>query len=143
MGDVGFGKTEIMQRAAYLQACASFKTIVIAPTTILAAQHAERFIERFANFPIEIAHVSRNTTSKEHHKILEKFNNNQIDILIGTHKLFHSNLQAQRVGLIIIDEEHRFGVKQKETKPYSPKLIFLKYQQPPFLAHWEWPLVKS
>ena len=94
-------------------------------------------------FTIEIAHMSRNTTSKEHHKILEKFNNNQIDILIG-HNYFTVIYKLSVLALLSLMKNIVLALNKRSIlKPYSPKLIFLKYQQPPFLAHWEWPLVKS
>ncbi len=113
-GDVGFGKTEVAMRAAFLAVQSGKQVAILVPTTLLAEQHFESFQNRFAAFPIEVAHFSRNTSAKEEKAILSKIAAGQIDILIGTHKLIRGNLSFKDLGLIIIDEEHRFGVKDKE-----------------------------
>lgn len=113
-GDVGFGKTEVAMRAAFL-ATQSYKQVcVLVPTTLLATQHYENFVERFAHFPISIELVSRFKTKKETDEVLAKLSQGKVDILVGTHKLFSKDIKFKDLGLLIVDEEHRFGVKQKE-----------------------------
>lgn len=114
-GDVGFGKTEVAMRATFIVAYNSYQVAIIAPTTLLVEQHYQNFINRFANFPINIAHISRFSSTKEIRTTLEKIKNGQIDIIIGTHRLLQNDIYFKNLGLIIIDEEHRFGVKQKEA----------------------------
>ncbi len=113
-GDVGFGKTEIALRAAYLSAINAKQVAIIAPTTLLVNQHLETFNARFRDFPINIESVSRNTTNKKFNEIIENLYDSKIDIIIGTHKLLNDKIKFKNLGLIIIDEEHKFGVKQKE-----------------------------
>lgn len=113
-GDVGFGKTEVAMRAAFLAVQSGKQVAILVPTTLLAEQHFENFQNRFAHFPISIAHFSRFTSSTEEKEILAKLAEGKIDILIGTHKLIRGELTFKDLGLIIIDEEHRFGVKDKE-----------------------------
>lgn len=113
-GDVGFGKTEVAMRAAFLAVQNGKQVCVLAPTTLLAAQHFETFRDRFADFPIHIDLLSRFKTTKESEHVVKRLENGQIDIVIGTHKLFQQPIQFKNLGLLIIDEEHRFGVKQKE-----------------------------
>ena len=114
-GDVGFGKTEVAMRAAFIAVQNDKQVVVLVPTTLLAQQHAENFQDRFAEWPINVAVLSRFKTGKETQEIQQKVENGQIDILIGTHKLLQKNMKYPRLGLLIIDEEHRFGVRQKET----------------------------
>jgi transcription-repair coupling factor (superfamily II helicase) len=113
-GDVGFGKTEVAMRAAFLAIQNNKQVVVLVPTTLLAEQHYDSFINRFAKWPIKIAHFSRSTSAKNETEIRQKLANGQIDLIIGTHKLIRSPLHLKDLGLIIIDEEHRFGVKDKE-----------------------------
>lgn len=113
-GDVGFGKTEVAMRAAFLAVQNNRQVCVLVPTTLLAGQHFETFRDRFAQFPIKIELLSRFRSAKETEQIIEAIKNGRIDIIIGTHKLFSKDLAYQNLGLLIIDEEHRFGVKQKE-----------------------------
>jgi len=113
-GDVGFGKTEVAMRACFLAVQNHKQVCVLAPTTLLAAQHYENFCDRFAEFGANIELLSRFRTTKEAQKVLDGLKNGQIDIVIGTHKLFQKTVQFARLGLLVIDEEHRFGVKQKE-----------------------------
>jgi len=114
-GDVGYGKTEVAMRAAFKAVLDGKKQVaVLVPTTVLALQHYETFCERMANFPIQIAHVSRFASAKEVKKILEEVANGTIDILIGTHRLISKDVKFKDLGLIIIDEEQRFGVRAKE-----------------------------
>ena len=114
-GDVGFGKTEIAMRAAFLAVESGKQVVILVPTTLLANQHLQSFKDRFINYPIEIAALSRFQTPKEQTQIKEKLQSGKIDIVIGTHKLIHGSIKYQDLGLVIIDEEHRFGVKQKEA----------------------------
>ncbi len=113
-GDVGFGKTEVAMRAAFLAVQNHKQVCVLVPTTLLAGQHYDNFLDRFAEFPVNIALLSRFKTKKESEMILADAANGKVDILIGTHKLFQKNVKFKELGLLIVDEEHRFGVKQKE-----------------------------
>ncbi|MDP3704763.1 MAG: transcription-repair coupling factor [Legionellaceae bacterium] len=113
-GDVGFGKTEVAMRAAFIAAQNGKQVCVLAPTTLLAGQHFETFRDRFAEFPITIDLLSRFRSGKESTQVIQSLANGRVDIVIGTHKLFQNNVQFSNLGLLIIDEEHRFGVKQKE-----------------------------
>jgi transcription-repair coupling factor (superfamily II helicase) len=113
-GDVGFGKTEIAIRAAALTAFAGWQTAVLAPTTILVEQHLATFEQRLNNLPLRIARLSRFASAPEVKKILSDLKDGKIDIIIGTHRLLNSDVVFKRLGLVIIDEEQRFGVKHKE-----------------------------
>lgn len=113
-GDVGYGKTEIAMRAAFKAVMGGKQVAFLAPTTILAEQHYENCIERFKNFPVTIAHMSRFVTPAEQKKILKKVAEHQVDILIGTHRIIQKDVKFADLGLMIIDEEQRFGVKDKE-----------------------------
>jgi transcription-repair coupling factor (superfamily II helicase) len=113
-GDVGFGKTEVALRAAFICAMNNKQVVILAPTTLLTEQHYQNFISRFSGFPINIAEVSRFKTKKEIAQTIELVKNGQIDIIIGTHRLIQNDINFANLGLVIIDEEHRFGVKQKE-----------------------------
>ncbi|MDG1293447.1 MAG: transcription-repair coupling factor, partial [Pseudomonadales bacterium] len=113
-GDVGFGKTEVAMRAAFLAASNSKQVMVLVPTTLLAQQHYQNFQDRFADLPIAIDTLSRFKTSKEQTKVMASFKSGATDILIGTHKLIQKDMEANDLGLVIVDEEHRFGVRQKE-----------------------------
>lgn len=113
-GDVGFGKTEVAMRAAFLAVQNGYQVCVLVPTTLLAGQHYETFTDRFADFPIRIDFLSRFRTKKETDLVLNDLKYGRIDILIGTHKLIQKNINFKQLGLLIIDEEHRFGVKQKD-----------------------------
>ncbi len=114
-GDVGFGKTEIAMRAAFLAVESGKQVAILVPTTLLANQHYESFKDRFVNYPIEIAALSRFQGSKQQAEIKQKLVQGKIDIVIGTHKLIQGGIKYKQLGLVIIDEEHRFGVKQKES----------------------------
>jgi len=114
VGDVGYGKTEIAVRAAFKAVQSGRQVAVLVPTTILADQHARTFGERFADFPVAVAVMSRFQTAKEQTVILEKLAKKQVDVIIGTHRLLSPDVTFPELGLIIIDEEHRFGVKHKE-----------------------------
>ena len=113
-GDVGFGKTEVALRAAFIAAQAGKQVAVLVPTTLLAQQHFETFSDRFADWPVRIATLSRFATAKETKQTLSGLESGVIDIVIGTHKVIQQDVHFKRLGLLIIDEEHRFGVRQKE-----------------------------
>ena len=113
-GDVGFGKTEVAMRAAFLAVTNAKQVVVLVPTTLLAQQHYDNFNDRFANWPVTIEVISRFKTAKEHEAVFAKTATGEIDILIGTHKLLSSKIKYKDLGLLVIDEEHRFGVNQKE-----------------------------
>ncbi len=113
-GDVGFGKTEVAMQAAFFAANSGKQVVLLVPTTLLANQHYQNFQDRFANWPIKIAVLSRMQSKKEQEDILNGLDSGRIDIIIGTHKLLQSSIQFSDLGLLIVDEEHRFGVKQKE-----------------------------
>jgi transcription-repair coupling factor (superfamily II helicase) len=114
-GDVGFGKTEVALRAAFAAVADSKQVVILCPTTLLAEQHFQTFSDRFADWPIRIAELSRFRSSKESTEIIKKLESGEIDIVIGTHKLLSKDVKLKRLGLVIIDEEHRFGVRQKEA----------------------------
>ncbi len=113
-GDVGYGKTEIAIRAAFKAVMAGKQVAVLVPTTILAYQHYNTFIERLKNYPIKVEMLSRFNSKKEQKKILKEIANGKIDIIIGTHRLIQPDVKFYDLGLLIIDEEHRFGVAHKE-----------------------------
>lgn len=113
-GDVGFGKTEVALRAAFLAVFNSKQVAVLVPTTLLAQQHFSTFQDRFADWPVKVEVLSRFRTAKEQKNILTALANGGIDIIISTHKLLQPDIAFKSLGLMIIDEEHRFGVKQKE-----------------------------
>jgi len=113
-GDVGFGKTEVAMRAAFIAVAAGAQVAILVPTTLLAEQHFANFSDRFSAFPIRIAELSRFRSAKEVAKTLEGLAAGGIDIAIGTHKLIQKDVKFKNLGLVIIDEEHRFGVRQKE-----------------------------
>ena len=113
-GDVGFGKTEIAVRAAFKAACDGKQTAVLVPTTILALQHYQTFKERLKDFPVTVDYISRLRTAKEVREIGEKVSAGKIDILIGTHRILNSSLKFKDLGLLVIDEEQKFGVAAKE-----------------------------
>jgi transcription-repair coupling factor (superfamily II helicase) len=113
-GDVGFGKTEVAMRAAFVAAHSGKQVAMLVPTTLLAQQHYESFKDRFSDWPVNIDVISRFRTGKEQSGVEKKLASGQVDIVIGTHKLLSSNIQFKNLGLLIIDEEHRFGVTQKE-----------------------------
>ncbi len=113
-GDVGFGKTEVAMRAAFIAVSAGKQVAILVPTTLLSQQHTENFQNRFAEWPVKIAGLSRFQSKKEQEAILKGVADGTIDIVIGTHKLLQGNIKYRELGLVIIDEEHRFGVRQKE-----------------------------
>ncbi len=113
-GDVGFGKTEVAMRAAFVAVQAGRQVVVLVPTTLLAQQHLGNFRDRFADWPVRIEALSRFRTAKESDAVIEGIEQGQVDIVIATHRLLHANVRFRELGLIIIDEEHRFGVRDKE-----------------------------
>jgi len=113
-GDVGFGKTEVALRAAFVAALDGKQVAVLVPTTLLAEQHFQNFSDRFADLPVRIAELSRFRSAKEQTQALKDMKDGKLDIVIGTHKLIQKDVKFHNLGLVIIDEEHRFGVQQKE-----------------------------
>ncbi|MFH1830047.1 MAG: transcription-repair coupling factor [Pseudomonadota bacterium] len=113
-GDVGYGKTEVAMRAAFRAAMNGMQVAVLVPTTVLAFQHYETFLKRFADYPINIEMLSRFRTSREQKKVVEELTKGRVDIVIGTHRLLQKDVSFRNLGLLIIDEEHRFGVCHKE-----------------------------
>lgn len=113
-GDVGFGKTEVAMRAAFVAVDGGKQVVVLVPTTLLAKQHHQNFMDRFADWPVQIEALSRFETPKEQKEILKRLESGGIDIIIGTHKLLSKDIKYHNLGLVIIDEEHRFGVRHKE-----------------------------
>ena len=114
-GDVGFGKTEVALRASFAAVAGGKQVAILCPTTLLCEQHFQTFSDRFADWPVKIAELSRFNTAKETTLALEELANGRVDIVIGTHKLLQKSVKFTRLGLVIIDEEHRFGVRQKEA----------------------------
>jgi transcription-repair coupling factor (superfamily II helicase) len=114
-GDVGFGKTEVALRAAFVAVLGGKQVAILAPTTLLAEQHAQTFADRFADWPVKIAELSRFRSGKEIAQAIKGMADGTLDIVIGTHKLLSDDIKFSRLGLVIIDEEHRFGVRQKEA----------------------------
>ena len=113
-GDVGFGKTEVAMQAAFLAAYSGKQVAILVPTTLLANQHTENFKDRFANWPIKVAELTRMQSKKQQDETIAALKKGSIDIVIGTHKLLNTAIEYKDLGLLIIDEEQRFGVKQKE-----------------------------
>jgi transcription-repair coupling factor (superfamily II helicase) len=114
-GDVGFGKTEVALRAAFIAVLGGKQVAILSPTTLLAEQHTNTFTDRFSDWPVRIAELSRFKSTKEVAGSIAAINEGTVDIVIGTHKLLSSDVIFKRLGLVIIDEEHRFGVRQKEA----------------------------
>jgi transcription-repair coupling factor (superfamily II helicase) len=113
-GDVGFGKTEVAVRAAYRVACDGRQTAVLVPTTILAEQHERTFRERLAEWPVKVESLTRFRSPREQREVLEGLRIGSVDILIGTHRILQKDVQFKDLGLLVVDEEHRFGVRDKE-----------------------------
>ncbi len=114
-GDVGFGKTEVALRAAFLAIANGKQVALLCPTTLLAEQHAQTFADRFADWPVKVVELSRFRSAKEVKTAIEGITDGTVDIVIGTHKILSKDVKFKRLGLVIIDEEHRFGVRQKEA----------------------------
>ena len=113
-GDVGFGKTEVALRAAFMAVMGGYQVAVLVPTTLLAEQHFQNFSDRFSAWPVKLAELSRFRTPKEQAEALDALKAGKLDIVIGTHRLIQKDVKFARLGLVILDEEHRFGVRQKE-----------------------------
>jgi transcription-repair coupling factor (superfamily II helicase) len=113
-GDVGFGKTEVAMRAAFVAVQDTKQVAVLVPTTLLAQQHYQNFLDRFADWPVRIEVLSRFRTKKQQEDVLKDLARGKVDVVIGTHKLLQEDVKFKNLGLAIIDEEHRFGVRQKE-----------------------------
>ncbi len=113
-GDVGFGKTEVAMRAAFVAVQGGAQVAVLVPTTLLAQQHYQNFMDRFADWPVRIELLSRFRSKSQQDKALSELIEGKVDILIGTHKLLQNDVRFRNLGLVILDEEHRFGVRQKE-----------------------------
>jgi transcription-repair coupling factor (superfamily II helicase) len=113
-GDVGFGKTEVAMRAAFLAVQGGRQVALLVPTTLLAQQHYQNFCDRFADWPVRVEMLSRFRSGRQQETVLEGIAAGSVDIVIGTHKLLQAGVRFRRLGLVIIDEEHRFGVRQKE-----------------------------
>ena len=126
-GDVGFGKTEVAMRSAYISIHSNKQVIILCPSTVLSDQHYESFLNRYKNFPVNIKLLNRHSGSKNKTSIVSSFNNNEIDILIGTHALFTSGIDFSNVGLLIVDEEHKFGIKQKDLIKSRQENIHILY----------------
>lgn len=122
-GDVGYGKTEVAIRAAFKCVMDGLQVAVLVPTTLLAQQHFRTFSERLAPFPVVVEMLSRFRSRKEQKEILQRTERGEVDILIGTHRLLSKDVKFKRLGLLIIDEEHRFGVKHKETLKMYRKTV--------------------
>ncbi|HEX8989697.1 MAG TPA: transcription-repair coupling factor, partial [Rhodocyclaceae bacterium] len=114
-GDVGFGKTEVALRAAFVAVADGKQVAVLCPTTLLAEQHYQTFADRFADWPVKVAELSRFKNAKEQAEAIRAVGEGKIDVLIGTHRLLQKDVSFSRLGLVIVDEEHRFGVRQKEA----------------------------
>jgi transcription-repair coupling factor (superfamily II helicase) len=114
-GDVGFGKTEVALRAAFIAVSDGKQVVVLCPTTLLAEQHYQTFADRFADWPVRMAELSRFKSAKEQAQALKELAEGTVDIIIGTHRLLQRDVKFKQLGLVIIDEEHRFGVRQKEA----------------------------
>ena len=114
-GDVGYGKTEVALRAAFKAVMDGKQVMVLVPTTILAQQHYGTFRERFAEFPVKVEMISRFRSAKEQRHIVKEFPEGKVDVLIGTHRLLSTDVRPKDLGLVIVDEEQRFGVAQKEA----------------------------
>ena len=113
-GDVGFGKTEIAVRAAFKAVCSNKQVLILVPTTILAFQHFKTFKKRLQNFPVSVDYLSRFRTSKDKRRIVDELVSGSIDILIGTHSVLSNKIKFKDLGLLIVDEEQKFGVTLKE-----------------------------
>jgi transcription-repair coupling factor (superfamily II helicase) len=122
-GDVGYGKTEVAMRAAFLTVESGKQVAMLAPTTILAQQHLQTFRQRFRNYPVRIEMISRFLTTKEISQILQQTAKGTVDILIGTHRLLQKDVEFKDLGVVIIDEEHRFGVVHKERLKKIRQLV--------------------
>ena len=127
-GDVGFGKTEVAMKSSFISVMSGKQVIMISPSTILSDQHFNSFIDRFRNYPVVIRKLTRHSGLKKKKQIIEDFNKNKIDILISTHMAFNDDINYKNIGLLIVDEEHKFGIKQKnyiKNKQSSVHTLYL------------------
>ncbi len=122
-GDVGYGKTEVAMRAAFHAVMDNKQTAIVVPTTLLAQQHFQTFVKRFAPFPIRVEVISRFRTRREQKEIISALGEGRVDILIGTHRLLQGDIKFRDLGLLVIDEEHRFGVRHKERMKQIRKQV--------------------
>ena len=122
-GDVGFGKTEVAIRAIFKAIMSGKQAAVVVPTTVLALQHYQTIFERFKPFPIKVELLSRFRSAKEQKATIKKLALGEVDIVVGTHRLLQKDIQFKNLGLLVIDEEHRFGVKHKEQLKMLKKNI--------------------
>jgi transcription-repair coupling factor (superfamily II helicase) len=122
-GDVGYGKTEVAIRAAYRSVMHGKQTAILVPTTVLAQQHHQTFCDRFKFYPVVIEALSRFKSQREQKEILQRLREGKVDIVIGTHRLLQKDVSFRDLGLVVIDEEHRFGVKHKEKLKQMRKLV--------------------
>ena len=122
-GDVGYGKTEVAVRAAFKAVCDQKQVAVLVPTTILAEQHYQTFSERMAHTPVRVEALSRFRTAKEQKQVVDDVKKGKIDILIGTHRLLSKDVVFHDLGLLIVDEEQRFGVRHKEKLKQLKRLV--------------------
>ena len=113
-GDVGYGKTEVALRAAYLAVMGGRQVAVLVPTTVLARQHHDTIVKRFEDYPVQVGMLSRFNSRKENVEVIEALAAGSLDVVVGTHRMLQRDVQFERLGLLIVDEEHRFGVKAKE-----------------------------
>lgn len=135
-GDVGYGKTEVAIRAAFKAVDNGKQVAYLVPTTILAQQHYNTFAQRFHNYPITVRMMSRFCTPKEQRETIEGLKNGTVDVVIGTHRLLSKDMQYKNLGLLVIDEEQRFGVTHKEKIKTMKKMsMFFPYQQHRFQEH--------
>lgn len=114
-GDVGFGKTEVAMRAAFVAVSNGRQVCLLVPTTLLASQHAQNFMDRFADWPVRVASMSRLRSAKAQTALLDEMREGKVDIVVGTHRLLQKDVKFKDLGLVIVDEEHRFGVRHKEA----------------------------
>lgn len=122
-GDVGYGKTEVAMRAAFHAVMDNKQTAIVVPTTLLAQQHFQTFVKRFAHFPVRVEVISRFRSRREQKEIIAALAEGRVDILIGTHRLLQGDIQFRDLGLLVIDEEHRFGVRHKERMKQIRKQV--------------------
>ena len=118
-GDVGFGKTEVAMRAAFKAVMSGYQVAILAPTTILAAQHFATFSERMSNFPVRVAMLSRFLKSKDQRPVVAKLKAGEVDILIGTHRILSQDIEFKNLGLLIIDEEQRLACVTRKSSSSS------------------------
>jgi len=131
-GDVGFGKTEVAMRAAFKAVMDGYQVAILSPTTVLTAQHYSTLIQRMANFPVRIGMLSRFLTNKEQKEVVARIKDGTVDIVVGTHRILSQDIEFKNLGLLIIDEEQRFGVKHKEKlKHYRSKVDVLSMTATP------------